>query len=948
MLMRRISISLAVVFVCLALAVPVNAEPNFANVYTGNIKKRPLEFVPGRVLVKFKKAVTDDEADGIVRGLGAHIKRRGPRRAFNVVSVPVGQVWRKIQALSRNPRVEYAHPDWIVYAADFPYDPPNDPRYGPYQWNLHSSAEGGINMEPAWAINMGGSQEVVLAVLDTGIAYEDNPASNPTYCRSRDFDGTSFAPGYDFINNDSHPNDDNGHGTHVASTIAETTNNGKDFAGIAPRTTLMPVKILGSDGSGAISTIADGIYFAVDHGADIISMSFGTSAPRFFLTALENAVTYAHSNGVLLVAASGNAGADNPMYPAGYNEVIAVGATTNSGGLASYSNRGNEICAPGGDYYNPVYQYDFTFDSNWYCVFSIQGAYGTSMATPHVSGVAALVLAEDPSLTNEEIRQILRDTADDIGVSACGSGFLNAYAALQSVATEDTPPAVEITSPADGSTVSGEVIITANASDDNGVTQVEFIAEDSSTGEDSSIGTDSDGSDGWSVTWDTTTFVNGSYMIKATATDTVGQTGSTDSNTSVTVTVNNTTEETPPTVEITSPANGSTVSGEVIITANASDDNGVTQVEFIAEDSSTGEDSSIGTDSDGSDGWSVTWDTTTFVNGSYMIKATATDTVGQTGSTDSNTSVTVTVNNTTEETPPTVEITSPANGSTVSGDVTIRADASDDNGVTQVEFFAEGTSLGVDLDGSNGWSAVWHTTADDNGSHVITARATDTGGYIGEDSIRVTVNIPTEDTAPTVEITAPGDLSTVSGDVTIRADASDDVGVDYVTFFVDDMPIGVDGNSSEDWSVAWDTTTVINGLHAVKAIVTDTKGHTGEDSITVTVSNKHIHIGDLDGFSTRLKWDVVWQATVTITVRDHLHNPVQGANVAVLWSDGSPDQCLLPTDANGRCTAIGFQWRWNQWLGLTVTNVNSTLPYEPIDNDDPDGDSDGTEIWIRR
>ena len=736
MIMRRISISLAVVFVCLALVVSVNAEPYAANVYTGNIKKRPLEFVPGRVLVKFKKAVTDDEADGIVRGLGAHIKRRGPRRAFNVVSVPVGQVWRKIQALSRNPRVEYAHPDWIVYAADFPYDPPNDPRYGPYQWNLHSSAEGGINMEPAWAINMGGSQEVVLAVLDTGIAYEDNPASNPTYCRSRDFDGTSFAPGYDFINNDSHPNDDNGHGTHVASTIAETTNNGKDFAGIAPRTTLMPVKILGSDGSGAISTIADGIYFAVDHGADIITMSFGTSAPRFFLTALENAVTYAHSNGVLLVAASGNAGADNPMYPAGYNEVIAVGATTNSGGLASYSNRGNEICAPGGDYYNPVYQYDFTFDSNWYCVFSIQGAYGTSMATPHVSGVAALVLAEDPSLTNEEIRQILRDTADDIGVSACGSGFLNAHAALQSVANEDDPPTVTITEPTDQSTVSG--------------------------------------------------------------------------------------------------------------------------------------------------------------------------------------------------------------------DVTIRADASDDNGVTQVEFFAEGTSLGVDLDGSNGWSAVWHTTADDNGSHVITARATDTGGYIGEDSIRVTVNIPTEDTAPTVEITAPGDLSTVSGDVTIRADASDDVGVDYVTFFVDDMPIGVDGNSSEDWSVAWDTTTVINGLHAVKAIVTDTKGHTGEDSITVTVSNKHIHIGDLDGFSTRLKWDVVWQATVTITVRDHLHNPVQGANVAVLWSDGSPDQCLLPTDANGRCTAIGFQWRWNQWLGLTVTNVNSTLPYEPIDNDDPDGDSDGTEIWIRR
>ncbi|MCG6917244.1 MAG: Ig-like domain-containing protein, partial [Deltaproteobacteria bacterium] len=215
--------------------------------------------------------------------------------------------------------------------------------------------------------------------------------------------------------------------------------------------------------------------------------------------------------------------------------------------------------------------------------------------------------------------------------------------------------------------------------------------------------------------------------------------------------------------------------------------------------------------------------------------------------------------------------------------------------------------------------------------------------------ITVTVDNVIEDDPPTVTIINPVDGSTVSGDVTIEATASDDVGVDYVTFFMDDMPIGVDGDSSEDWSVAWDTTTVSNGLHTVKAIVTDTKGHTGKDSITVTVSNKHIHIGDLDGFSTRLKWDVVWQATVTITVHDHLHNPVQGATVKILWSDGSPDQCLLPTDANGRCTAIGFTWKWKQWLGLTVTNVYSTLPYEPIGNNhDPDGDSDGTEILIRR
>jgi hypothetical protein len=834
MIMRRISISLAVFFVCLTLVASVNAEPNFANVYTGNIKRRPLEFVQGRVLVKFKETVADDEAEQIVRGLGARIKRSAlRRRAFKVLSVPQGKVWQKIQALSRNPRVEYAHPDWIVHAADFPYDPPNDPRYAPYQWNLHSSAEGGINMESAWAINTGGSQEVVVAVLDTGIAYEDYPANNPTYCRSRDFDGTSFATGYDFINNDSHPNDDNGHGTHVSSTIAETTNNGWDFAGIAYKTTLMPVKILGKDGSGAISTIADGIYYAADHGADIISMSFGTSAPRFFLTALENAVKYAHSNGVLLVAASGNAGADNPMYPAGYSEVISVGATTSSGALASYSNRGNEICAPGGDYYNPVYQYDFTLDSDWYCVFSIQGAYGTSMATPHVSGVAALVLAEDPSLTNEEIRQILRDTADDIGVSACGSRFLNAHAALQSVAIEDDPPTVTITEPVDQSTVSGNVIIRADASDDNGVTQVEFFVDSISIGV------------------------------------------------------------------------GSNNSGE----------------------------------------WTISWDSSGVSDGVHTIKATATDTMNQTA----NNSITVTTDNVIEDDPPTVTITEPVDQSTVSGNVIIRADASDDNGVTQVEFFVDSISIGMGINNSGEWTISWDSSGVSDGVHTIQAVATDTQGQTDSDSITVTVNNTTVDDPPTVTITEPVDQSTVSGNVTIEATATDDFGVDYVTFFVDDTPISVDSDDSNGWSAVWYTTVDDNGSHAITATATDSKGQTDNYSITVTVSNKNIHIGDLDGFSTRLKWDVVWQATVTITVHDHLHNPVQGANVKILWSDGSPDSCLQVTDANGKCTAIGFTWKWKQWLGLTVTNVvYSTLPYEPIGNYDPDGDSDGTEIWIRR
>ena len=385
----------------------------------------------------------------------------------------------------------------------------------------------------------------------------------------------------------------------------------------------------------------------------------------------------------------------------------------------------------------------------------------------------------------------------------------------------DAAPTVSVTAPAEGATVSGaSVSVQASASDDHGVTQVQFF--DGST----SLGTDTNGGDGWSVNWNTTSGANGAHTIRATATDTIGQTG-TDTNN---VTVNNVAADVPPTVSVTAPAEGATVSGaSVSVQASASDDHGVTQVQFF--DGST----SLGTDTNGGDGWSVNWNTTSGANGAHTIRATATDTIGQTG-TDTNN---VTVNNVAADAPPTVSVTAPAEGATVSGaSVSVQASASDDHGVTQVQFFDGSTSLGTDTNGGDGWSVNWNTTSGANGAHTIRATATDTIGQTGTDTNNVTVNNVAADVPPTVSVTAPAEGATVSGaSVSVQASASDDHGVTQVQFFDGSTSLGTDTNGGDGWSVNWNTTSGANGAHTIRATATDTIGQTGTDTNNVTVNN---------------------------------------------------------------------------------------------------------------
>ncbi len=627
----------------------------------------------------------------------------------------------------------------------------------------------------------------------------------------------------------------------------------------------------------------------------------------------------------------------------------------------------------------------------------------------------------------------------------------------------DTAPVVVITAPVDAEAVAGDVLVTADATDDVAVTSVEFEIDGVS------IGIDTDGSDGWSALWDSTTSVEGPAVITAIGRDSGDQTG-TDS---ITVTVDNL----GPTTVLTAPVDGAIVSGSFTVTADVTDEVGVDNAEFFVNGSS------IGVDTDGSDGWSVDWDTTAVSDGSTSVSVVGTDTFSRTSSdgvtvtvdnlaagivvivvadpgnisaTDDATktrleslgyavtfvddstvtpaavegaalvivssyansyvlaaklnsapqpiwvakpwslddmgltgtvagtdygsfsrsavnvvdpahpmsggysgSVTVTPTNQAMsfgtpgpgadlvstadgrgssfvyaqgatladgstaagcrihaslfklgvlqftadgwalfdavanygaagcnappiDTAPTATVTAPADGATVIGTVTVTADAVDDDAVTQVEFFVDGGSIGVDTNGADGWSQGWDTTGSADGSVTVTATATDTATQTGSDSISVTV----DNLGPAVAITAPLDGATVHSSVTIVADTGGDPTVTQVEFFVDGGSIGVDTNGADGWSQDWDTTTSANTGVTVSATATDSSLRTGSDLINVTVDNTTA------GFVTMVVGNPGDLPTYDIALRDRLE--ANGYVVTII-----DDSVATAADADG-------------------------------------------------
>jgi serine protease len=284
--------------------------------------------------------------------------------------------------------------------------------YSAYQWHFDT-----VQASSAWTQSTGSG--ITVAVLDTGLAGGGN-------------DGIGcVVPGIDIVNSDNDPADGDGHGTHVAGTVAQATNNGTGVAGLAYGACIQPVKVLSDSGSGSFADIAEGIYWAVNNGARVINMSLGVNA-RYRLSndpVMDPALDYAYANGVTVVAAAGNDGnRRNVSYPAIYPSVIAVGATDALNQLASYSNRGDglDLMAPGGDtardnngdgYPDGVLQ-ETRLNGSWnYYFFQ-----GTSMASPHVAAAAAILLANE-NLSPDQVRQRLAGSALDLGSPGYDSTF---------------------------------------------------------------------------------------------------------------------------------------------------------------------------------------------------------------------------------------------------------------------------------------------------------------------------------------------------------------------------------------------------------------------------------------------------------------------------------------------------------------------------------------------
>jgi serine protease len=407
-------------------------------------------------------------AVGTAHGFAPHqlvVKFEGQQLGHALPLAPGVGVRRAAAALRQNPRVVYAQPNYVASASATrgePFDP-NDPgtlgttaeisesgSWAFKQWNFLSPensgtaqlpiSPGGIDAVSAWRhlIEAGrpGGSGVVVAVLDTGIAYR---SFGGKFRRSPDFGAGQFVPGYDFVDHDRLPLDENGHGTHVAGTIAEKTDNGIGLTGLAYRARLMPVRVLDREGRGNAVTIAKGIRFAIANHAQVINMSFNFACKKR-VPVVDEALREAYDAGIVTVASAGNLGSEGCVsQPATGPRVIGVGGTTEGACLGSYSLAGKaiDLVAPGGGIpkgncpsvaARPIYQVTLYPGSTK--TFAIPATYvGTSMAAAHVSGAAALVLASkalEPNLTPrgrvDVLVRRLRHTARDLGLPPTEQG----------------------------------------------------------------------------------------------------------------------------------------------------------------------------------------------------------------------------------------------------------------------------------------------------------------------------------------------------------------------------------------------------------------------------------------------------------------------------------------------------------------------------------------------
>ena len=374
-------------------------------------RSRGIEYAPDQVLVKFKPSFTSQDVETTLAAYEAKMMKRIPRIDIYQLQIPKGTtVEGMLYVLRQNPDVEYAAPNYKAYITVTPRDP-----LFQYQYSLYNDGQriapvdipgaptgkqnADIKAISAWDETKG-NEDVIIAVLDTGADLNHIDIKNKIH-----------STGYDFVNDDSDATDDHWHGTFVSGIAVAETNNREGIAGVAWNCKLLPIKTMDEEGAGYYSWIIEGIIWAADNGASVINLSLGGDVAH---QSLENAVKYAFDKGVVVVAAAGN-DSNSVLYPAAYDAYcLAVAATDYEDLRTDWSNFGPEVdvAAPGDwivslypEYLTPIGFLPYAWGS------------GTSAATPHVAGLAALIKSVKPWLSPSEVMNVIRYSADDVNSS---------------------------------------------------------------------------------------------------------------------------------------------------------------------------------------------------------------------------------------------------------------------------------------------------------------------------------------------------------------------------------------------------------------------------------------------------------------------------------------------------------------------------------------------------
>ncbi|MCP1190070.1 S8 family peptidase [Priestia flexa] len=364
-------------------------------------EKTESHYIKKEVNVTFKTLPPTEELERMAQEINGNIiKNLNTTIVFRSNKLSTKEL---IEYFNRQAIVEFAEPNYLYLQNQIGL--PNDLLYKEqYQWNLSA-----IQAEAGWDITKG-DEHIIIAVIDTGVDL-DHPD-----LRRR------LTNGYNVLLNNNFPDDDNGHGTHVSGIIASETNNHEGLAGVTWYNKIMPIKAMGAKGYGTTFDIAKGIFWAVDHGADIINMSLGNYQHS---SLLKEAIDYAYNKNVVLIAAAGNENTMQPSYPAAFPNVLSVAAVSYTGQRASFSNYGDYI-----DVSAPGVQIPSTYFNQQYAALS-----GTSMASPHVAGLAGLLLSANPNLTNQEVIEIIKNSTYDLGIPGTdnefGNGLINVKNGLE-------------------------------------------------------------------------------------------------------------------------------------------------------------------------------------------------------------------------------------------------------------------------------------------------------------------------------------------------------------------------------------------------------------------------------------------------------------------------------------------------------------------------------------